>query len=150
MSCLKLSAGCLALVGLAVLLVVGSCTGLIAWGIFHGIGLPERATRTRIESDHRGVIAEVRRQLDSGTDASRWRAPAGLVAVRERTGAEDSERNLLSGGVPRWGSHSLINEAGVGTVDGRESLIYVVHCNGREYWAYIADPGPAPGDRSQK
>ncbi len=149
MACLKISIGCLAAVGLIVVVViilaVGGCVGLFAWGAAHGFGVPERATMIRIESDHSALLAEVQRQLESGGDLQRWRRPGALVALRARSGGiDDKDHDLLSGQTRSWTSHTLLNGAGIGCVDGHDCLVYVKQVGGREIWVYIADPGTPP------
>lgn len=144
----RLFIGCLAVVGLVTLLIIGGCVGLIAFGVKKGMEIPERARAQRIEAAHGALLAELRQRLGRPDGLAGMRRPANLVAIRVRTGADDDKEVDLLGMRPLpWRWHSMVNGGGLGVVEvgGREltCLIYALRQGAQEYWIYILDQPPA-------
>lgn len=149
MACLKLTFGCFAVIGIIVVILVLAAVGLFALGVHHMFDLPERATVADIDRRHGPLLAEVRRRLADPAALRAWRdPPKELVAVRHvrHANAEAADPDLLSGAPRGWASHTLLNHAGVATIDQpggpRPCLLYEIQSGGSTYWVYIADPGP--------
>jgi hypothetical protein len=149
MACLKLTFGCFALIGLVVVVLVLALVGLFALGVHHMFDLPERASVAAIDRTHGPLLTEVRKRLADPAGLRGWRdAPKELVAVRHVVGTsgEKSDPDLLSGAPLGWASHTMLNKAGVATIDQaggpRPCLLYEIEQGGKTYWLYLADPGP--------
>ncbi len=147
MACLKLSIGCLAVVGLVVVVLVLAVIGLFAFGVHHMFDLPERATAPVIEREHGSLLAEVRKRLADPAALRRWDAPTNLVAIRQvGDAAAATDHDLLTGSARGWAAHTLFNGAGVATIDQaggpRPCLLYELKQDGQIWWIYLADVGP--------
>ena len=149
MACLKLTFGCFALIGVVIVVLALAAVGLFALGVHHMFDLPERASVAAIDRAHGQLLAEVRRRLADPASLRGWRdAPRELVAVRHvvNASAEAADPDLLSGAPLGWASHTLLNRAGVATIDQtggpRPCLLYELDQGGQTYWLYLADPGP--------
>jgi hypothetical protein len=147
MACLKLSIGCLAVVGLVVVVLVLAVMGLFAFGVHHMFDLPERATTAAIEREHAPLLAEVRKRMADPSALRRWDAPKDLVAIRQvGDAAAATDHDLLTGSARGWASHTLLNGAGVATIDQaggpRPCLLYELKHDGTVWWVYLVDGGP--------
>jgi len=144
----RLLIGCLAIVGLLTVLVVGGCVGLIAFGVKKGIEVPAHARRERIEALHGALLADLRGRLGRPDGLAGLRRPPALVAIRVRSGTDaDKDVDLLAMRPLGWQGHTLLNGSGIGAVEagGRriDCLVYEMEVRGQAYWVYLADM-PAP------
>jgi len=149
MACLKLTFGCFAAIGLVVVVLILALVGLFALGVHHMFDLPERAGAAAIERAYSPLLADLRKRLVDPAKLQGWSdAPKNLVAVRHvREGsASKADPDLLSGAPKAWASHTLLNHAGVATIDQpggpQPCLIYEIDQGGKTFWIYLADPGP--------
>jgi len=148
MACLKLTIGCLAGIGVVVVLLVLAAIGLFALGVHRMFDLPARASASAIASAHAPLLAAVRSRLATPAGLSGWSdPPRGLVAVRQlgQGGAAATDPDLLGGSPRAWSSHTMVDGAGVAVIDRNPPLpclVYRLDHAGRELWVYIADPGP--------
>jgi hypothetical protein len=148
MACLRLSIGCFVAVGLVAAAIIVVVVVLFGVGASLVFSIPDRASRQAIESAHQPLLAAVRARLSHPDGVRGWKPPAALVALRQRVeGAPDrDDLDLLTGARRDWGNWTLINDAGIGTIehDGGASscLIYAMTQDERTWWLYIVDPGP--------
>jgi len=147
----RLFIGCLALIGLVTLLVVGGCFGLVAFGVKKALTLPERAHKERIRDAHSELLADLRQRLAKPDGLRGLQRRPELLAIRLHNDANpDADIDLLTGKPLTWRSHQIINGGGVATIGANGSelacLVYILDLPPHSYWIYIADsakPMPA-------
>ncbi len=150
MACLKLTFGCFAAIGVVVVVLILAIVGAVALGANRVFDLPKRASAAAIESSQGTLLAEVRKRLADPAKLRGWEAPKALLAVRHvrHDSAQPEDPDLLTGAPRSWASHTLLNHAGVATLDQpggpRACLLYEIDLGADDYWLYLADPGPPP------
>lgn len=104
--------GCLALIGLVAVLLVGGCIGLIGIGVASAVqDIPSYATREELERRHAADLAHIRDALGRGSFAGLAGQVSDEVLAIYRDRAEVLKRHDISGR-----SHTVFNGGGVGSL----------------------------------
>lgn len=104
--------GCLAAFGLAVVLLVAGCVGLIGFGVVSAVkDMPSYATHEEISRRHAADLALIREALAARSFAGLAERVSGEVVAIYHADEEVLKRHVISGR-----SYSVINGGGVGTL----------------------------------
>ena len=133
--------GCLAAVGLLVILAVAGCFGLVGFGIFHAAHKPAYAEKDAIEKDYREDLAKITTVASSGAPAF---GKAGLSAAI--LAVYDEDKDLLGRYRGAAKNYSIFNGSGTGSLEqdgvATRAIIYEIELHERTYKVFIADNHP--------
>ncbi len=134
--------GCLAIIGLLVVLTVGGCCALMAYGVWSLPGLPAGATKEAIERRHADTLQEVAACIRK-QDCKSLQGNRAVVAVYR---SEDLEHTAvyLSDPTLTKGGHHLQNGAGVATMRSAkqeiECVAYELTVADEDYLVFLPAP----------
>ncbi len=133
--------GCLALIGLGIILAIGGCLGLIGYGIVSMPKIPDYATRSAIEGQYAKDLKLIDQGLGLGKpEALSKQVSSDIAAIYD--GHEDvlKKANIFSE------SYHAANGIGVGTLltgSGKvQCIVYELKKEGASYEIFIVDHGP--------
>lgn len=106
--------GCLAVIGLAVVVLVVGCVGLAGVAIAFSEGVPPYATREEIQRRHASDLALIQRAIRSQDYSQLQERLSPVVLAIYHKDAELLRRHVISGK-----SHLIVNDGGVGTLTAK-------------------------------
>jgi hypothetical protein len=134
---MKIIIGCLAVIGLLVVLMVGGCLGLAGLAMSSLPAIPPYATSANIESAFKNDLAIIKQYLEKNDATLLSQLSTDAYALY----LDDEE--LLKRHPIKGKSHYMHNDAGVGTVriDGRtvSCLTYELSKGEDDYVVYFLD-----------
>ncbi|MBA3938567.1 MAG: hypothetical protein H0X38_14000 [Planctomycetes bacterium] len=130
--------GCLAAVGLLVILAVAGCMGLIGFGLFHAAHKPAYAEKQAIEKDYQEDLAKITTALSSGThDVTKAGLSTDILAIY------DGDDDLLGASKGATKNYAIFNGSGTGTLERSgtsiPAIIYESTIQDKVYKVFIAD-----------
>lgn len=106
--------GCLAAIGLVVVLLVAGCAGLVGIAFTLADDIPPYATREAIQRRHAGDLALIQAAIDTRDYSHLQERLSPAVLAIYRDDAELLRRHALSGK-----SYTIVNGGGVGTLTAK-------------------------------
>lgn len=123
---MRMVIGCLAVIGLVALLVIGGCAGLIGFGVAQAMKpLPTYATKADIGRRHGEDLRLISEALAQGNLASvePRLSPAVLAIIRQDTQEHSDTQDVLRRHPISSQSWRVINGGGVGTLTSKERTL---------------------------
>jgi hypothetical protein len=133
--------GCLALVGLIVILAIGGCLGLLGYGIASIPKIPDYATRIAIEKQYSKDLNIIDRAIKDGKiEALSKEVSSDIVAICT------NDKDVLKKVTITSKSLHTSNGIGVGTLQSNtenfQCIIYEMKNGNDAYEIFIVDHGP--------
>jgi hypothetical protein len=130
--------GCLAILGLVILLMVGSCFGLIGYGIASMPAIPAYATRASIEKRYGGDLHAIDNALGSGKESSLNASLSSDIIAIYSDGKDVLNRYRITSE-----SYRLSNGVGIGTLQSNaktfECVVYAMKFGDSKCRVFIID-----------
>jgi hypothetical protein len=136
--------GCLALIGLGIILAIGGCLGIVGIGIASLPKTPDYATRSYIEKEYAGDLKLIDQAIAADKiDTLAAKVSDDVVAIFLK------DTDLLKKHVVQSKSFSEFNGIGSGTVrtnaTTQNCLIFQMKKGDADYEVFLVDHGPPAG-----
>ena len=135
---MKYVIGCLAIIGILTVLVIGGCFGLIGYGIASLPKIPDYVNRNEIESNYSSDLSAIRKGIQNNNeDKIKTTVSAEICAIYK------GDKDILGKYKIISRSHHVINNVGVGKLDNGskeiDCMVYEIQINDSSYDIFIYD-----------
>jgi hypothetical protein len=140
---MKYVIGCLALIGLSIILVIGGCLGLIGVGFAALPKTPSYVTRDYIEKTYAGDLKAIDHALSGGTIAALANQVSDDVIAIFDHGSDVLKKHMV-----RSKSFHEVNGIGYGSIDTNTRtvtcIVYEMSNGAARYDVFLADRAASP------